>query len=39
MAEATNGHSTEVREDALAKTNNTEAAETREDAGLRPSKI
>jgi hypothetical protein len=34
MAEATNGHSTEVREDALAKTNNTEAAETREDAGI-----
>jgi hypothetical protein len=34
MAEATSGHSTEVREDALAKTNNTEAAETREDAGI-----
>ena len=34
MAEATNGHSTEIREDALAKTNNAEAAETREDAGI-----
>jgi len=34
VAEATNGHSTEVKEDALAKIDNTEAAETREDAGV-----
>ena len=34
VAEATNGHSTEVKEQALAKINNTEADETREDAGI-----
>ena len=34
VAEAMNGHSTEVREDAQANTNNTEAAETREVAGI-----
>ena len=34
VAEATNGYSAEVTEDALAKANNTEADETREDDGI-----
>ena len=34
VAEATNGYSVEVTEDAMAKANNTEADETREDAGI-----
>ncbi len=34
VAEATNGYSAEVTEDALAKINNTEADDTREDDGI-----
>ena len=34
VAEATNGYSAEVTEDAMAKANNTEADETREDDGI-----